>query len=168
LKLIDIQLVVTHIIAFLIVLWLLRRFAWGPVLKMLDARRERISGELDEAAARRAEAEAMCGDYEERLRGIEVEGRDRLRQAVLEGNAAAARIRERAEEERRQRLERTGEELRLLEESASETLRRRTVDLALRAAEKAVASALDETAHRSLIERCIREIEVAGDRGAAS
>jgi len=57
-KLIDWQLLVTHVVAFLLVLLLLRRFAWGPVLRFLDQRRARIRAEFDEAESRQKEAAA--------------------------------------------------------------------------------------------------------------
>lgn len=160
-KLIDLQLLITHIIAFLIVFWLLRRFAWDRVLGFLEQRRARIQAEFDEIERQRKEVESLGREYEEHLRNIEVEARQRIREAIGEGNAAAARIKERAQEERRRRLERTQEELRLLEESAKETLRKRTVDLALRAAEKAVQERLDDPKHKELMTRFVEELDAA-------
>ncbi len=161
-KLIDIQLLVTHVIAFLIVLWLLRRFAWGRLLAFLEQRRERIRAEFAAIETQRAEVAELKRAYEGHLRNIEGESRERIREAVVEGNAAAARIRERAQEERRQRLVRAEEEVRLLEDAAKETLRMRTVDLAMQAAEKAVAARLDDERQRELIERFIADLETTG------
>jgi F-type H+-transporting ATPase subunit b len=166
-KLIDLQLLVTHVIAFLIVLWLLRRFAWAPVLNMLAERRAKIRGEFDAAATQRQQADALRATYEQHLQRIELESREHLQQAVAEGNAAAARIRERAQQERTQRLERATEEVRLIEDSARETLRRRTIDLALQAAEKAIQERMDEAKQRDLMERFIVELERTAQRRAA-
>ena len=165
-KLIDFQLLVTHIIGFLIVFWLLRRFAWARVLGFLDQRREKIRGEFDEIERRRGDVESLRREYEGHLRNIEVEARQRIQEAVAEGNAAAARIKERAQEERRKKLERVEEEMRLLEESAKETLRKRTVDLALQAAEKAVQERIDEAKHREMMARFIEELDTATGRGS--
>ncbi len=158
-KLIDWQLLITHVIAFMLVLVLLRRFAWSPVLRFLEARRARIRAEFEAAEARQQEADALKREYETHLRQIEVESRAKLQEAIAEGNAAAARIRERAQEERRLRLERAEEEVRQLNDAARETLRRRTVELALQAAEKAVRRQLDEPTQRKLIERFIDDLE---------
>jgi F-type H+-transporting ATPase subunit b len=165
-KLIDFQLLVTHVIAFLIVLWLLRRYAWGPVLKLLEERRAKIQGEFDAAAARQSEAEALHRQYADHLTRIEDEARERMRVAVAEANAAGARIRERAQQERAQRLERATEEVRLIEDAARETLRRRTADLAVQAAEKAIGERMDDAKHRELIERFITDLEASDRRGA--
>lgn len=165
-ELIDIQLVATHVVAFLLVLWLLRRYAWGPVLTFLDRRRALIAGEFASIEERRREAAALRSDYEGRLREIDAEARRRYQSAVAEGSAAAAAIKEEAQRERLRRLALTEEELRRLEDSARETLRKRTVDLALQAAERAIAKQLDEAGHRRLIEQALAEIESAPPAGS--
>lgn len=167
-KLIDWQLLVTHVIAFLLVLILLRRFAWGPVLRFLEQRRERIRAEFAAAEQRGQEAEALKRQYQEHLKNIELESRQRVQEAIAEGNRAAARIREQAQAERRLRLERSDEEVRQLNDAAKETLRQRTVDLALKAAEKAIRRELDDATHRRLIEGFVAELESepAKPRGA--
>jgi F-type H+-transporting ATPase subunit b len=164
-NLIDFQLLVTHVIGFLIVLWLLRRFAWDRVLGFMEQRREKIQGEFDEIESQREDVAALRSEYEEHLRNIDAEAREKLQEAVAEGNAAAAKIKERAQEERRQRLERAEEEVRMLEDSAKETLRRRTIGLALLAAEKAVQERLDQPKHEELMARFIDELDSAARRG---
>ncbi|MCK4412711.1 MAG: F0F1 ATP synthase subunit B [Candidatus Eisenbacteria sp.] len=161
-ELIDLQLLITHIFAFLLVLWLLRRFAWGPVLRFLNERRARIAGEFGAIDEQRGEVAVLRRDYETRLEGIAEEARRKIQEAVAEGNAMAARLKERAQEDRRLKLERAAEEIRLLEDSAKETLRKRTVALALQAAEKAIGERMDEEKHRRLIEGFIAELEAAG------
>ena len=56
-NLVDIRQVVTQILGFLLMVWILRRYAWGPVMSMLEARREKIAGEFKEADRLKAEAE---------------------------------------------------------------------------------------------------------------
>ena len=161
-KLIDFQLLVTHVIGFVIVFWLLRRFAWGRILGFLDQRRERIVSEFDAIEQQRTEVAGLRQKYESHLRNIDVEARQKIQEAIGEGNAAAARIQERAQEERRQRLVRAEEEVRLIEENAKETLRRRTVDLVLLATEKAVQEQLDASRHATLVNRFLDELETTG------
>ena len=161
-KLIDFQLLVTHVIGFVIVFWLLRRFAWGRILGFLDQRRERIVSEFDAIEQQRTEVAGLRQKYESHLRNIDVEARQKIQEAIGEGNAAAARIQERAQEERRQRLVRAEEEVRLIEENAKETLRRRTVDLVLLATEKAVQEQLDVPRHERLVNRFLDDLETTG------
>jgi F-type H+-transporting ATPase subunit b len=161
-ELIDLSVLITHVIGFLIVLWILSKFAWGPALAFLDARRDKIAGEFDDIKRQREEAERLKAEYEAHLRNIESEARKRMQEAVSEGNAAAARIKERAQEERLQRLARAEEEVRLIEESAAEKLRKQTIGLALLAAEKAVHERLDDAKHRELMARFLDDLDRAG------
>ena len=161
-ELIDLQLLLTHVVGFLLVVWLLRRFAWGPVLTYLEQRRQKIAGEFDKIEQQHQAAAKLKAEYEDHLRNIEAERRQKIQEAVKEGNAAAAKIKERAQEERHQRLERVNEEVRMLEDSAHETLRKRTVELALRAAEKAIQAKLDDPKHEELIDRFIQDLEARG------
>ena len=55
-NLIDIRQVITQILGFLLMVWILRRYAWGPLMGMLEARREKIAGEFKEADRLRGEA----------------------------------------------------------------------------------------------------------------
>ncbi len=55
-NLVDVPQVLTQILGFLLMVWILRRYAWGPVLGMLEARREKIAGEFREAERPKGEA----------------------------------------------------------------------------------------------------------------
>ncbi len=57
----DFSVIGTTIIGFVIVVWVLRKYAWGPILEMLDARREKISSDFAEADQARGEAERIRG-----------------------------------------------------------------------------------------------------------
>lgn len=165
-QLIDLQLLVTHVIGFLIVLWLLRRFAWRPVLRFLDERREKIDSEFKQIDAERSEVEDLRLEYQAHLDKIELETRREIAKGVVEGKAARKRIEAQAQAERRTKLERAQEEVRMLEDSAAETLRRRVVDLALLAAGKAIRERMDTAKDRELVARFIDEIDGAGEGGS--
>ena len=51
-SLVDTPQVVTQILGFLLMVWILRRYAWGPLIGMLEARREKIAGEFKEEIGR--------------------------------------------------------------------------------------------------------------------
>ena len=78
--LIDIRQVATQILGFLILLWVMRKFAWGPLLGQLEARREKIAGEFAEAAKRQAAADEARGKLELQLREIEAQKRVKLQE----------------------------------------------------------------------------------------
>jgi F-type H+-transporting ATPase subunit b len=72
---IRIDILITQIIGFLIVLWVLKRYAWGPILGMLEERRARIANEVQTSERLRQEAEKLKGEYENQLKTIEAQAR---------------------------------------------------------------------------------------------
>ena len=158
-QLIDIQLLVTHIVGSLLVLGLLKKFAWGPVLSLLDQRREGIKAQFDEIDDEKLKVDSLRQEYEGHLRNIEIERREAIQEAVSAGKEAASRIKERAEEERFKRLERANEEVRLVEENAKETLRKRMVDISLQAAQKVLQEDLDDAKHREMLSRFVKDLD---------
>src|SRR6185436_7436700 len=81
-NLIDVPQVLTQILGFLLMVWILRRYAWGPLLGMLEARREKIAGEFKEADRLKAEAVALRGKYEAELRTIDAQARQKINEAM--------------------------------------------------------------------------------------
>ena len=158
-QLIDIKLLATHIVGFLIVLGLLKKFAWGPVLSLLDERRDGIKAQFDEIDDEKRKVDTLREEYEGHLRNIEIERREAIQEAVSEGKDAASRIKAHAEEERKKRLERATEEVFLVEENAKETLRKRMVDISLQAAGKVLQEDLDDSRHREMLHRFVKDLD---------
>jgi F-type H+-transporting ATPase subunit b len=158
---IQITQVLTHIVAFLIAVWLLKKYAWGPLLGMLEERRNRIAGELDHAASERQEAEGLKGEYEDRLRDIDSQARVRIQQAVTDGQRIAGEIKEKAREDAREMIDKGKQELELVKKAAEVELQQDMVNVALGAAEKVIHERLDEKKHRQLIDEYIRGLERA-------
>ncbi len=157
--LVDPALVVTQILGFLLLLWGLRAFAWGPVIGTLEERRRRIAGEFAEADRRKAEADALRGKYEQELKGIDAQARQRILEAVAEGQRLAAQIRAEANAKALAHMERAREEAVREQERARELLKQRLADLSVRTAEKILREKLDEPAQRRLVERFLQEVD---------
>ncbi|MBU1698988.1 MAG: F0F1 ATP synthase subunit B [Candidatus Eisenbacteria bacterium] len=153
--------VVTQIIGFILAVWILHKFAWKPILGLLDSRRRGIENAQQEIKEQREEVAGQKAHYEQELRNIEARARERIQEAVREANDIAARIREQAQEERRQRLSRAEDEVARIQESATEEVRRQTVNLAVAAAEKTIREHLDDERHRKLIREFIDKVETA-------
>ena len=89
-ELIDIRQVLTQILGFLLMVWILRRYAWGPLIGMLEARREKIAGEFKEVERLKSEAGELKARYDGELRTIEAQARQRITEAVAEGQRVAS------------------------------------------------------------------------------
>jgi F-type H+-transporting ATPase subunit b len=157
-NLIDIRQVLTQILGFLILLWGLRKFAWGPVLGMLEARRRKIAGEFDLAAKKQSEAEQLKGRYEHELRTIDAQARQKIQDAVVEGQRVAAEIKARANRDAADRLAHAADDIAREREKAKELLKEQVIHLSLRSAEKILRQKLDDTAQRKLVSEFIDEV----------
>ena len=157
-NLIDVRLVGTQILGFVLMLWALRKWAWGPMVGMLEKRREKIEGDFREADRVKAEAEALKVSYEQKLRGADTEARTRIQNAVVEGQRVAAEINAQAQVQATQRLARAEDEMMREREKAKERLKEEIVTLSLRAAEKILRQKLDDPAQRKLASEFVDEV----------
>jgi F-type H+-transporting ATPase subunit b len=153
-------LMVWTILTFLIVLWALRRFAFGRIQGMIDQRRDRIREALDEADKARGEArelrELVKKEREEALADRERILDESRRQAQRQLDQA----REAADSDLRERLEKNREELEAENARLREQIRRDVVELTLLASEKVTGKVLDEEDQRRLIDETIAEVDV--------
>ena len=157
-NLIDLKLVLTQILGFLILVWILGRFAWGPVVQGLEARRQRIAGEFTEAERRQQEADRLKAKYEQELRGIEVQARQRLQEVVAEGQKVAEEIKVQAHRDAQARMQRAEEEVALEQDKAKLQIRDQVIGLSIRTAEKILRTRLDDPAQRRLVGEFIDEV----------
>ena len=150
---------ITHVIGFLVALWILKRYAWGPILGMIEERQERIRSELGEASQARETAEQLRTDLEERLRAIDAEGRQKIVEAVAEGQKVAAEIKETARGEAQSLIEKARQEIERERDKASVQLREDMVNLALAAATKVVEKEMSEERDRELARGFLDQVE---------
>jgi F-type H+-transporting ATPase subunit b len=158
---IEIPQIITHGIGFLIALWILRRFAWKPLLALLEERREKIKGSFDEIDQKQEAADKLNEEYQQKLRDIDAEARKRLTAAVNEGEKIAGRIKEDAREEAKQMISKAKDELERDVAKARVALKEALVALALTATEKIIFERLDDTKQRELVGRFIDDLEAS-------
>lgn len=158
-ELIRLDILITQIIGFLIVLWVLKRYAWKPVLGMLEARRARIANDVATAEKLRQDAEAIKAQYEEQLKTIEVQARQRIQAAVAEGQKLADKIRDEAHRDVRAMAEKSKDDLALEYKKARAQLREEMVAMTLGAAERLLQERMDTAEHRKLVDRFLDELQ---------
>ena len=157
-NLIDIRMVGTQILGFLLLLWGLSKWAWGPLMAQLETRRQKIAGEFAEAERRQLAADALKAKLEQDLRGIDAQARAKLQEAVSEGQKVAGEIRLQAQKEAQDRMARAEDEMLREREKAKELLKEQVIGLSIATAEKILKSKLDEPAHRKLAGQFIDEV----------
>lgn len=155
---VDPGLSVWTIATFLVVLFVLGKFAWGPILGALDAREKGIKDSIDAATQLRQEAQESLEEHRRQL----ADARRQAQEIVAEGRSAADRLRrdieEKAREEAERILERTRQEIRRERDVAIEQIRTEAVDLALAAAARILDEKLTEERDRALVKSYLQDI----------
>lgn len=161
------SLIFWEIVSFGILLWVLYKYAFPPILETLETRERRIKESLEQAERHRAEAERKLREYEAKLSA-----------AGREAEAVLARAQDRAQrlmDENEQRL--LAEAERIKGDAASEIeherrkaiqeIRAQTTELALLVAEKVVGRSLNDADHRRLADEALQAVaEHHGERGS--
>lgn len=140
------------VVVFAIVLFVLRRYAWGPITNALAERETTIDASIKKAEAALAEAKAIAADNERARREAEVQAQRILREARDTAEQLRAEEREQTQRELHQLREQARAEIEQEKQNALSELRAEVADLAIQAAEKVLRSNLDAAANRRIVE----------------
>ena len=151
--------IITQIFGFLVALWLLKKFAWKPLLGMLEQRRSKIKSEFESIDKEKDRMEKLVSDYESKLKEIDSLTRVKLQEAAKEGQEMAAEIKENARKEASAMISRAKEELQREVDKAKVELKDEIITMTLKATERIIAEKLDEEKHKGLISDFIDELE---------
>jgi len=152
-------LMIWTIVAFLITLFVLKRYAFGPIQKLIDERRDRIRRSLEEADEARAEARRLLEEHRALIGQARGQAEDILAEARRTRESMERRMRDETEAERQRRLEETRREIAAETQRALEQIRMEVAELTLVAATKVTGKALDDDDHRRLIEDAIGDLD---------
>jgi F-type H+-transporting ATPase subunit b len=153
-------LMVWTIIAFGLTFFVLRRFAFGPIQKLIDERRDRIREALDEADKARYEARELRELTKQEREEAKAERERILDDSRRQGRAQFEQARAQADDDLKRRLEENKREIEAENRRMAEQIRRDVVELTLLAAEKVTGKSLDADDQRRLIDETIEEVDV--------
>jgi F-type H+-transporting ATPase subunit b len=152
-------LMIWTIVCFLVTLFVLKRFAFGPIQKMIDERRARIRESIEEAERARAEARRMLEEHRA-LIGRARQEAEEIRQEV---RADAEKLRRRATDEieadRQRRLDETKRQIEAETQRALSQIRVEVAELTLIATAKVTGKVLDADDQRRLIDDAIADLD---------
>lgn len=154
---IILNLLIFQTVNFLIVLVLLKLFLHKPLMNLFEERRERIREGLAEAERVKEEAAAERQRLEAQMAEERRTSQERLRDAVSKSEEAASRRLAEANVEAADIVSRAREEATATRASALAGLQGEIADLALRAAAKVLQDGIDETRHRALVDKFLRD-----------
>src|SRR3989475_10212920 len=149
--------VVVSIIQFLLLFYLLRRFLWGPILKTLRDRAEKIREGLAMAEAAKVERDAMKAEVERLLADARRDAQAIAERMTKAAEAAAAGIRAQSKAEADRIRERGREDAKQLHDQALAQLRAERAGMVVLAASRVLGREVNAEQHRALIERSLDE-----------
>ena len=146
-----------QLIAFIVFIWLLWRYALGPITRVLDERAGRVRESMEAAQRMQNELQATAARNEEILAEARREAQQIIVNAREAGDAQIARAQEQASRQDEEYLARAEDTLRQETAQARQQLRQEVADLAVLAASRIVRKELDPATQTRLIEQTLAE-----------
>ena len=131
---------------------------FNPVRNVLEKRRQKIAGELAEAADNKKSAAAMKAEYEAKLKEVSKEADGILEEARRKAKIREAEIVEEARAEAARIIERAGREIELEKKKALDDMKQEIISIASLMAGKVVAGSMDVKIQDSLIDETLKEM----------
>ena len=156
------------IVCFLVVLFVLKRYAFGPIQQLIDARRDKIQQAIDEADNARAEARNLLEEHKQLIGQAKTESEEILAEARRVADAQRERVRVETDEDRQRRLEETKRQIEQATTQALGQIRDEVGKLSLLAAEKVTRKSLNESDQKRLIDEALAEIDFSELEGSRS
>ncbi len=164
---VDSTLLWATLVVFAIFAWILGKFAWGPLLKVVDEREKTIREQVDSAQLAAAEAKDLLAKHQEMLKGAGREREEILQKTLKEAEQVRGELVTKARADADQVLARAREQMGREKDQAIAELRAQVADIAVEAASRIVKSSLTEEAQRKLVDDYIKELPGARKEGRA-
>ncbi|MBF8247980.1 MAG: F0F1 ATP synthase subunit B [Bacteroidetes bacterium] len=145
-------------VVFVLLVIVLKRFAWKPILQALTEREEKIRGALEQADKARAEAAELLKQNEKNMARAEEEYQKMMREAKSLGEKMKEDIVNKARLQGQLELQRASEEIQRNLEAAKHQLRSEVADLAIKAAEKILDETLDAQRQKKMIDSFLNQM----------
>lgn len=145
-------------IAFLIIFFIMSKFAWPMVLKMMEDRENKIQGDLDAAEEAKNQAQSDAKAYEERLAAAERDAAEIVAAARREAEEERSRILAKAQKDASATIAKARDAVESERKKALVQLSGSVVDLSVEIASKIVGENLTDEQHRKLAERYLAEV----------
>jgi F-type H+-transporting ATPase subunit b len=157
---IDPGLFVWAVVTFLVLLFLLYKYAFGPLMKLQKARQDQIHQSILDAENLRDEASQLLSDYKKQLAQARGEADSIVERARKAGEAGKAEILEEARVQAEAQLARARQQIERDTNQALQKIREEAADLAVTATAKVARSSLSEADQLRLIKEAINEIDL--------
>lgn len=154
------------LVTFVVLLVLLAKFAWGPIIAAMNAREAGIRGDLDKARAERDEAERLLGEHRALVDQARRERADAVEAGRRDADRLKSEILEEARKQREQLVQQAQSQIASGLRQARTELKGEAADLAILVAGKLIGANLDDTTQKRLVEDYIADLERLGGNAA--
>ena len=154
----DPGLIIWTIITFLLLLLILKKAAWKPLLSALQKREDTIANSIQKAEQAKVDAEKLLKEHSERLAQAEAEAQ----RIINEGRQLAEKIKENITSEAKaisdKIIKESKEEIEKSRQAAIESLKKDISQIAILAASKIISENLDEKVDKKLVDKMIENL----------
>ena len=155
----DPGLFVWTILTFLLLVFVLAKFAWKPLLKMLQDREDMVRSSLEDAEKAKSELERLNEESE----AIMAKARSEAQSILANGKAAAEKVKDdiiaKSKEQANKIREDAGNQIQVEKDKAISEIKKEVVNLTLSVAEKLIQKNLSDADNKSLIEESLKKVQ---------
>lgn len=149
------------VVTFFLLLFILRKLAWKPILSAVENREKRIQETLDRAEKMQQEADEKLASYQKMLDDAKKETQEILNKGRKTAETVREEILSKSNEEAKRLLEKAKKDISLEREKALADIRNLAVDLSLSAASRLVERSFTEDDQKKIVENYLKEIKIS-------
>jgi F-type H+-transporting ATPase subunit b len=147
------------VVIFVLLVLILGKFAWGPILAQLQARETFIADSLNTAKRDREAAEASLKEYSEKLRAARLEAESIISGSRAEAEKLREEIRQQAKTEAATIVKTAQRQIQLETNQAVQQIRKEAVDLSVMIASKIIRRTISKEDNERLIDEALKQVE---------
>lgn len=154
------------VIVFVLLLALLKKMAWKPIMDSLEERDRTIKTSLDQAERIQAETKRISEEQNKILAQARVEANAMLQSSKVAAEELRRKLEQSAQEEKARIIASATQEIEASKRQALSELKKTTADLSIQIAEKLIRGSMDNAKQRQIVDQLIDEVSATGSAQA--
>lgn len=155
---VDFGLAFWTVLIFTLLLIILKKFAWKPILTALDERESAIKESLEKAEKAKEEAQKILDQNQANLAKAEEESRKIIEQSRVYAQKLKDQLMQDSKEQAQKMIEGASQEIERMKQSAFDELKSQVAEIAVDAAEKLLREKLDKEVNKKIVDKYLKDI----------
>lgn len=151
--------ILSQIVAFLIMYFVLKKFAWKPLFKLMDDRKRQIASDFETIENEKKNILQTQEDYKNKFKALDAEAKLKIHEAVEKGREQAEEIAREAREKAQDILNKAELEMNKEIQEAKNHFKNQVVETSAYLTKKLIGQELDAKKHKDLIEEAFQKVE---------